>query len=242
MKLILSYLLSPIFFALLGLWMLFMHLFQLVALLFGYKSHKFSVKILNLGIVGLTKILCTKYRYNGFEKLDKNKRYLFICNHQSSWETPPLMIKLAPFHMKFIAKKELSKFIPSVSINLKKGGSLLIDRSKGTESRVQIEEYAKTLKAKGFSVLIFPEGTRGKKGELGKFRSGGIKSILNGYPDINVVPIAINGSWKFTKYGVFPKSFGETIEYTVLDDQTLSTIDLEMQLVDIKQLINEKLE
>ena len=218
-----------------------MHLFQVIALIFGYESHKFSVKVLNLGIIGLTRVLGTKYKYSGFEKLDKNKRYLFICNHQSSWETPPLMVMLAPYHMKFIAKKELSKFIPSVSINLKRGGSLLIDRKKGTESRVQIEEYGKVLKEKGYSVLIFPEGTRGKKGKLGRFKYGGIESILKGYPEINVVPIAINGSWKFTKYGVFPKSFGETIEYNVLNEQTLNIENLEMQLNDIKIQINEKL-
>jgi 1-acyl-sn-glycerol-3-phosphate acyltransferase len=40
---------------------------------------------------------------------------------------------------------------------------------------------------------------------------------LKKVPDALIVPIAIQGSYEYTRYGSYPLSFGETIKHTVLD-------------------------
>ena len=63
--------------------------------------------------------------------------YIIVCNHQSLYDIPPLIWYLRQIHPKFISKKELGRGIPSVSFNLRHGGSLLIDRAKAKDALVQ---------------------------------------------------------------------------------------------------------
>ena len=98
--------------------------------------------------------------------------------------------------VKFISKKELGKGIPSISYNLRHGGSVLIDRKDPSQALPQIQKVAQYIEKTNRSVVIFPEGTRSKTGKPKQFAQTGIKILCKAAPSAFVVPITINNSWK----------------------------------------------
>jgi 1-acyl-sn-glycerol-3-phosphate acyltransferase len=67
---------------------------------------------------------------------------------------------LRRFHTKFVSKKELGKGIPSVSFNLRHGGSVLIDRKDPKQAIPAIKGLSEYIEKHKRSAVIFPEGTR----------------------------------------------------------------------------------
>lgn len=128
-----------------------------------------------------------------FEKLPE-KPLLIIGNHKGS--TDPIAIYIAMYesgHMglfTFVAKAELSKKKPIRKIMELLGG-MFLQRDNG---RSIYETYLKeTERIKdGYSVVVFPEGTRVKKDEFGEFKPAVLKVAMENY--IAVAPIAIYGT------------------------------------------------
>jgi 1-acyl-sn-glycerol-3-phosphate acyltransferase len=118
-------------------------------------------------------------------------------------------------HPKFVSKKELGKGIPSVSYNLRHGGSVLIDRKDGRQSLVEIAKLGKYIETLNRSAVIFPEGTRSKTGHPKKFQTTGLKMLMKQAPSALVVPVSINNSWKMLRYGKFPNGLGTRISFLV---------------------------
>ena len=153
MKKFLAYLLSLVYYANWMLLLLFFHPLQVVAFnVFGYQAHKRVVDILNFLLVkNLYFILCpTSFRvcrpiFEGFGELPENRPLIIIANHQSLFDISPVVYGFRKHHAKFISKKELGKYLPSVSYNLRKGGSVLIDRSNGSQSIREIFKLGKLL-------------------------------------------------------------------------------------------------
>ncbi|WP_334126950.1 lysophospholipid acyltransferase family protein [Empedobacter brevis] len=216
MNKILSYPLSIIFYLLYGLTLLVMHVAQWLCYnLGGYQAHHKSVKIMNGLLVFWTKILGTTYHYSGRENLVKNVPLIFVSNHQSMYDISPLEYDLADYHPKFISKIELGKGIPSVSYNLRKGGSALIDRKNGKQAIEEIKKLAQYIQKNNYSAIIFPEGTRSKNGTPKAFKENGLKVLTKYAKDAYIVPVTLNNTWKLTKYGKFPLNVGTkvTIQY-----------------------------
>src|SRR5690606_40331004 len=83
---------------------------------------------------------------------------ILVSNHQSMLDISPLEFYLSDFHPKFISKIELGKGIPSVSYNLQKGGSVLIDRKDPRQALPEIKKLAQYIEKHKRSAVIFPEG------------------------------------------------------------------------------------
>src|SRR5690606_24641552 len=178
MKLI-AILLSLIYYFFFGLTLAVMHLWQWLGFnLSGYSAHHFSVKVMNLLLIWCTKILGTTHKFTGKEKLPKNVPLIFVSNHQSIFDISPVEWYLSEFHPKFISKKELGKGIPSVSYNLQKGGSVLIDRADPRQALPEIKKLAKYIEQNKYSAVIFPEGTRSRNGKLKSFHDSGLKMLV----------------------------------------------------------------
>ncbi|NJK83130.1 MAG: hypothetical protein HC912_04220 [Saprospiraceae bacterium] len=60
--------------------------------------------------------------------LPTNRPMIIVSNHQSMFDIPAIGQLLQEHHPKYIAKKSLAKGIPSISYNIRKGGSISIDR------------------------------------------------------------------------------------------------------------------
>ncbi len=183
--------------------------------LFGYNAHKKSVDILNFFLLGSLKILGTRISFKYESKIPKNFPLIFVSNHQSTYDVSPIIWNLREFHPKFVSKKELGKGIPSISYNLKKGGSVLIDRNGEKGVLDQIKKFGENIEKNKWSAVIFPEGTRSKDGNMKKFHHGGLNTLIHSIPSAYIIPLSINNSWKFGRKNYFPLPLGVEIKFFI---------------------------
>ena len=216
MQKIISYPLSVLYAIVFLFWLLIFHPVQLVCYhLFGYNAHRMSVAVLNFFLLRTSHILGTTYNLTGRENLPENKPLILVCNHQSMHDIIPIIWFLRKVHPKFISKKELGKGIPSVSLNLRIGGSILIDRKDGKQALVEIKKGAEYINSMNRTMVIFPEGTRSKTGVPKEFAANGLKMLYKYAPDAYFVPISINNSWEMNKFGQFPLGLGTKITFQI---------------------------
>ncbi|WP_066758551.1 lysophospholipid acyltransferase family protein [Crocinitomix algicola] len=237
---LLSYLLTPLFFLFFGLFLVLFHPLQVITRnLFGARAHDHVVAALNFCLTGCLYILGTRLSFHHFKALPTDRPILFICNHQSMWDIPPAIWMLRKNRPKYIAKASLAKNIPSISYNLKYGGSVAIDRKNTEESKAKIETFAENVAKNNFSIVIYPEGTRSRNGKVAPFKQGGIESILNVIPEIDVVPIAIKNTGLIDNNGKFNKRLGIHASFTMLPIRKLRKVNCTIELEKIRnEIIN----
>lgn len=182
---------------------------------FGYQAHKKSVDYLNLALLRIGHILGTTYSVEGRESIPKGVPIIFVANHQSLYDIIAIIWFFREFHPKFVSKKELGKGVPSVSYNLRHGGSVLIDRKDPKQAIPTIKGLSEYTEKHKRSAVIFPEGTRSKTGKPKEFAQSGLKILCKYAPSAYVVPISINNSWKFFKFGFFPFGLGNRLTFVV---------------------------
>ena len=134
-------------------------------------------------------------------------------------------------HPKFISKQELGKGIPSVSYNLRHGGSVLIDRKNPRQSLPAIMKFGEYIEETNRAAVIFPEGTRSKNGEPKPFQTKGLEVLFKKIPSATIVPISINNSWKMLRYGKFPMGIGNHLKFTVHQPIKLATFTNREELI-----------
>ncbi len=170
---------------------------------------------MNLCLIRFTHILGTTYKIENRHLAPKGVPVIIVANHQSLYDIPPLIWFLRKLHPKFISKKELGKGIPSVSYNLRHGGSVLIDRKDPKQSLPEIKKVAQYIEKYNRSVVIFPEGTRSRSGVPKRFSQNGLKMLYKYAPSAYVLPVTINNSWKMVKWGGFPMGLGSRLVFTI---------------------------
>ena len=228
MKRILGYILTPVFYLVFGLILGIFHPVQVICWnLWGYSAHKRSVEILNFLLIKSLAILGSSVRFEGFKKLPVDRPMIIIANHQSMFDIPPIVWGFRRQHAKFISKKELGHGIPSISYNLRKGGSVLIDRKDPQQAVVEIKNLGKKIEDNNYSAVIFPEGTRSRNGKVKKFKVRGIHTLLESAPSSLIVPFVIDGNYKLQENGTFPLGVGIKLTYTVLDPFELNGLNAE---------------
>jgi 1-acyl-sn-glycerol-3-phosphate acyltransferase len=182
----------------------------------GYAAHKKSVDVLNFCLVGTYYLVGCSVKFSYKVKPPTNRPIIFVANHQSMYDIPPLIYHLRKYHTKFISKIELTKNIPSISFNLKYGGGANIDRNDKKQSVAEILKLGQRLKDNNWSAAIFPEGTRSKNGVMKEFRIGGIATLLKKAPDAIIVPIAVENAWEMVRYGLVWLNAFVPLKITVL--------------------------
>ncbi|CBZ02248.1 1-acyl-sn-glycerol-3-phosphate acyltransferase [Clostridium botulinum] len=115
---------------------------------------------------------------------------LFVGNHQGLLDVPVVVSSLDKY-VGFVAKKEMLK-LKILTYWMKEMKCVFMDRQNVRAAVKTINEGVENLK-NGYSMLIFPEGTRSRAENLGEFKKGSMKlGIKAGVP---IVPIAINGTY-----------------------------------------------
>ncbi|GLB53120.1 1-acyl-sn-glycerol-3-phosphate acyltransferase [Neptunitalea chrysea] len=228
MRKLIAYPLTVIFLLLFGLLLVIFHPVQWICLnIFGYSAHKKSVAILNFFLTKCLLVLGTSVKFENNFNLPEGAPLVIVANHQSMYDIPPIIWFLRKHHPKFISKKELGKGIPSVSYNLKHGGSVLIDRKDKRQSVPAILNFGQYIYNKKFAAVIFPEGTRSRDGKPKAFQHTGLKLLFKKIPDGYVVPLTINNSWKTLEYGKFPMGIGNKITLAVSEPIAIADYDAE---------------
>lgn len=147
-----------------------------------------------------------KVKVEGGESLQKGEPYIFAANHQSQVDIPVLAGFLREDFC-WMAKKELFQ-IPIFGRAMLATGFIPVDRGHGRKAMQSLIEAAESVAA-GSSVIIFPEGTRSKDGQLQEFKSGAmVLAIKAGVP---LVPVAVIGTHKILPKGKLLVQPGEVI-------------------------------
>ena len=144
----------------------------------------------------------------------QDRNYIFAANHASLIDIPLLLIAVNRYTV-FIAKSELSK-IPIFKSILDRAGFIFVDRKNNDSAVKSMNNLMEDIKKIPRSVAIFPEGTRTSDGNLLPFKKGAAIFAIN--TDIPVVPVAISGTYSWSKKKLFDISqsvisfeFGEPI-------------------------------
>lgn len=216
MQKLISYPISVVYYLCFGFCLAIFHPIQWVCLnVFGYQAHKKSVDYLNFFLVKCTNLIGTTYKFENRELIPEGVPIIFVSNHQSMYDIVAMIWYLRRFHCKFVSKKELGSGIPSVSYNLRHGGSVLIDRKDPKQAIPAIKGLSEYIEKYNRSAVIFPEGTRSKTGKPKEFAQSGLKILCKYAPSAYVVPVSINNSWKMVKFGFFPVGLGNHLTFTI---------------------------
>jgi 1-acyl-sn-glycerol-3-phosphate acyltransferase len=242
-KKILSYLLTPVYLFYFGFLLVVFHPVQVMTrLIWGYPVRKKVVDILNFALLYGLRIIGARITFKGFEKVPTDRPIIIVANHQSTFDIPPVVVGFRRNHPKFISKKELGKWIPSISYNLRHGGSVLIDRKNPRQSVKDILLLGKHIEQNNYAACIFPEGTRTKNGKVKSFMPAGIASLVKASPSALIVPFAISGNYEMMKKGYFPLTFGVNLKYSVLDPIDPSGKDINQLVAEIEEMIRKEVE
>lgn len=120
-----------------------------------------------------------------------NGPVLFVSNHQSYFDIP-IFFAAIDKQIGFIAKSELSK-IPIFSKWIILIQSIFIERDDPRQSLRAIQKGVSLLKD-GYSLVVFPEGTRSKGNEMSEFKKGSLRLAVKS--KVPIVPVTINGSYR----------------------------------------------
>lgn len=237
-----SYPLSIIFYAAFGLSICIFHPIQWVCFnVFGYRAHKKSVDYLNWCLLRCLNIMGTTFSVEKHLDLKPEFPVIFVSNHQSMWDIPPIIWYMRKYHPKFISKKELGRGIPSISYNLRHGGSILIDRKNRRDAIRKMLEFSRYLTQNNRGGVIFPEGTRSRDGNPKPFRKSGLEALFKSIPSGYVVPITINNSWKLQRWGMFPIPIGTRVEMIVHPQLKIADFEADELIEKVEAIVQSRI-
>ena len=175
-----------------------------------------------------------KVHVEGLENIPKDKAALFVANHQSNFDIP-LLMSVIDTPKGFIAKKELEN-IPLLSKWMKYIQCVFMDRNNLRQSAESIVKGINILKS-GYSMVIFPEGTRSKGGQHSDFKSGSFKLATKSKSLI--VPVTIDGTYKVLEESnnKIKASNLKVIIHKPIDPTTLSKDQLNSLHEDVQNIV-----
>ncbi len=173
-------------------------------------------------------------RVAGLENIDPGRNYVFAGNHLSLYDTP-LVLAHVPQQFLFLVAARYVK-IPFLGTHLRRGGHFSVDASDARASLKVMTEAARSVREKGLSVFLFPEGSRAR-GEMGEFKEGvAYIAIKAGVP---VVPFAIRGTRELLPIGSMHVK-GVTVDFRIgepLPTQELTLKDRETLTAEIRSRV-----
>ena len=219
-RLILGWIVTPVFVIGFGLTLLWSELFQRLTRIFSKRLQQAVCWWMSWGIVqNLRFVAGMRLTVMNPPLVPEGVPIVLVMNHQSMYDIPIVVSALSNRHVRFIAKKELGRKLPAVSLALRELGHLLIDRDDRDSAVSSITEFAKEVNRSGDVVCIFPEGTRGRAGVLRRFRTAGTRALLSSMPNAVVVSAVIVNSWRLLRYSLFPIPFGVPVHLEFLSVQ-----------------------
>ena len=156
----------------------------------------------------LVRLCGVRVRMRGLERLGSGP-YIFTPNHQSHFDIAALLGYL-PGCNRFAAKREMFAE-PVLGAVLRTMGMIPVDRADPLASIERLNRLA----LEGFSVIIFPEGTRSRDGALLPFKKGAfVAAISLGVP---VVPVVCKGTTRIMPKGQYLSILPGEAEVVVLE-------------------------
>lgn len=158
----------------------------------GTSLYRIARAWLSLCVHSARPLLGIQYRVTGMEHLPQGEKSgaVLLCKHQSTYETF-LMPAIMPHPLAYVFKKELL-YVPFFGWAMACMDMIHIDRSQGTQAFKKLVASGKRLVGQGTWIIMFPEGTRIDRGQVGEYKTGGTRlAIQCGVP---VIPIAVTSA------------------------------------------------
>ena len=172
-----------------------------------------------------------KLRVEGKQYLRPGDRYVVTVNHQSMLDIP-LMYVLPYLNFKWVAKTDVYKW-PLFGIVLRLHGDITVDPKGSVRKTMHFIEAGSERLNNGTSVIIFPEGTRSRDGEIHNFKDGAF--MLARHAGAGILPCVIDGGKNFIKgWRLQPTTF--TVRITPpIPATTVQDIPLRQLIADVRQ-------
>ena len=140
-------------------------------------------------------LLGQSYEIEGLENIDKNKRYLLVANHGSMYDISLCTLILNQQPISWVLKESLLK-IPVAGTAFRLGLGIPISRTNARDSQKKIMDKIKALREHiNPHIIMYPEGTRSKDGEIHAFKRGFIQ-VMKEY-EMDVLPVTLSGVYTF---------------------------------------------
>jgi 1-acyl-sn-glycerol-3-phosphate acyltransferase len=172
-----------------------------------------------------------KVQFRGKENIPDHDGLVFISNHQGYGDIIAMLLATEGRQISFIAKDQLRK-IPLFGYWIKVIRGVFIERGNAKASLKSISEAAELVK-QGFNMVIFPEGTRSRGGEMIPFKPGSFKLATKA--KATIVPVTIHGTYDMfeTRGTIGPSSsvvyFHPPVETASLDRHALREMEGEIE-------------
>lgn len=132
----------------------------------------------------------------GLENIPRDRPVMYASNHSSMFDIWALFATL-PGSVRFVAKQELFR-IPLLGAAMRAAGHIAIDRSVKARAFEAYDDAARTIR-RGFSAVVFPEGTRSRTGELLPFKNAPFALAIDA--QVPVVPVYVHHTFEILPKG-----------------------------------------
>ncbi|MFP3914818.1 MAG: lysophospholipid acyltransferase family protein [Actinomycetota bacterium] len=207
---------------------------------FSLTGFEWVMGALQATLMGVFRLFGTHLQLERSPLVQPRTGYLVISNHQSLFDIALIGGALFSNLPKYVAKAELGRWIPSVSLNLKKGGHALIDRANAAQALAEIRSFGRRVQERNRSAVIFPEGSRSRDGTLKPFKRAGARALLEAADRLPVVPVAVSGSWQLNR--MWPFQPGATVRVWIGDPIARSAGDAAERLREARDWIASRVE
>ncbi len=194
---------------------------------------------LRVATSALLKVAGVKVKVEGLKNIRNDHAYIFVANHQS-WFDSFVLCTILPVPVTFATKKEMFR-VPVYSYIMRRLRFVCVDQDRPRNVVRGIDSITALLRS-GLSLVIYPEGTMSKAGELGSFGRGSV--LLAARTGIPIIPITVVGTREIMPPGKCRISYGRRVRVFISDAVEVDAADRERQAVvteRIKQRIAENL-
>ena len=156
----------------------------------------------------------------GSDLVDADRSHVVVANHLSALDIMVSFLAV-PLPIRFLAKKELFR-IPILAPAMRAIGIVEVDRRARSAIHERVNRQARELVVSGRSLIIYPEGTRSRDGELRPFKKGAFTMAVAG--GIPILPVTIAGTFRAWPPGGLLVHGGRKI--TAVIDAPIETIGM----------------
>ncbi len=157
-------------------------------------SRKISFKLMQFTAKSILRFSRVKVFVDGMENITNEHAQIIASNHVSQFDIV-VLTAITPVSIGYVAKKELFS-VPFLGWLMKANGHIPIDRSSGKKAIKSIIAAAEIVR-EGNNIVIFPEGTRSRDGDLLPFKKGVFHLCTR--TGVPLVPVYILGTYDVMK-------------------------------------------
>ena len=195
---------------------------------------------LYLATLILLKVAGIRVDVEGTEHIQRERAQIFIANHQS-WFDSFVLGAILKVPVTFISKKEMFK-VPVYSYFMKRLRFISVNREHPRAILKELDEISALFRS-GISLVVYPEGTRSKNGEVGAFRRGGV--LFASSSGVPLIPVTLIGTGDIMPYGQYWIRYGRQVKVIISKPMEIGKVDRKEQFkftAEIRQKIVKNLE